>query len=347
MNNQLLLSILAGALLLLAPNLTLARMIGVIMPAADIPYYVAIQKGVEAELDKEGVTVVPFVAPSSEADQKGWQIFARRSIPYLGSIKEGRVAALEQKGQQVVEIAVQRPLPNTMSWKNSTRKLIALDAKLILTYGAGTTLAALSETKDLPLVFCNAFDPVASGITEKNTTGVPANAPLKELVAHLRKMTNFSKLGVLFSSDEADSVRQAAAAEGLGLAVVKIDAVQGVDSIALPGNIQGLLLTCAGVVQNQKAIKKIVAKAQAAKIATASVLGGSAELGILISMAVSVDQQAKEVAKLVSAVMKGAPPATLPPVNTSKPELTINLAEAEALGLNVPFEIIATAKVIK
>jgi len=346
--NKRLLIILSGICLLLAPGVAQAKMIGVIMPAANVPYYVAIQKGFEAELKKQGVAVVPMeVQKPVPKEETGWVNFARRNIPYYGSIQEGTEAALVRQGLQVLEMAVQRPAPNEMSRKNSARTLMTLDATLFLTYGAGTTSAALSETHELPIVFCGAFDPAGTGASGKNVTGVEATVSLKILVNHLRKMTNFTKLGVLFSSDEVDSVRQAEAVAGLGVKVVKIDAVRGADSIDLPSDVQALLLTCAGAVQDQKVIERIVEKARAAKIATASVLGGCAELGILISMAANPEQQAQELAKLVSAILKGASPSSLPVVDGSKIELTVNLAEANALGLNVPFEIIATAKAIK
>ena len=295
-------SILAGMCLCLVPGVALAQMVGVIMPAADVPYYVAIQKELEADLAKQGLAV---------------------------------------------DMLVQRPAPNEMAWKNSTRKLMTLEAKAIVAYAAGTALAAMSETHDLPIVFCGVFDSAGVGLAGGNIAGVEAKVPLKVLVTHLRKMTNFTKLGVLFSSDEVDSVQQVEAVAGLGVSIVKIDAVMGASSIAFPRDIQAVLLTSAGVVQNVKAIAGIVEKARAAKIATASVLGGCAEHGILISLAASTRQQAHEAARMVSGVLQGALPSSLPVVRGNKVELTVNLIEANALGLNVPFEVIATAKVIK
>lgn len=324
-------------------------MIGVVMPAANVPYYLAIQKGFEAELTKQKVAVVPLVVQKpapKESKETGWTSLAR-NIPYYSAIQEGVKAVLVGQGMQVLEMAVQRPAPNAMSRKNSARTLLALEPALILTYGTGTTMAALSETHDLPIVFGGAFDPAGVGATGKNITGMEAKVPLKVLVNHLQKMTNFTKLGVIFSSDEVDSVQQATAVADLGVKIVKIDAVQGADSIVLPPDVQAVLLTCAGVVQDQKAIARIVEKARTAKIATASVLGESAELGILISMTADVEQQAQELAKLVMAVLSGASPSSLPVVSGNKVDLTVNLAEAEVLGLTVPFEVIATAKVIK
>ncbi len=274
-------------------------MVGALMSSADVPYYVAIQKGLEEELAKQGAAV---------------------------------------------KMSVQKPSASEMAWKNSVRKLVTLEAKAIVAYGGGTAVTAVAEAPDLPVVYCAVFGPAA--VTGKNVTGVEAKVPLQVLVNHLKKISNFTKLGILFSSDEPDSVKQAEAVAGFGGDVVKTD-VKGLDSIALPAGVQAVFLTCAGAVQNQKAVAGIIEKARAGKIATAGVLGGSAELGVLVTMAASAEQQAQETAKIVAGILKGGAASSFPAVSGSKVELTINLVEAKAMGLTVPFEILGTAKVIK
>ncbi len=297
-----LLLMIAGMCWLSMPAVAFAEdMVGAIMASADVPYYAAIQKGLEDELGKQGASV---------------------------------------------KMLLQKPAPNEMAWKNSARKLVTIEAKVIVAYGGGTALATIAEAPDLPVVYCAVFDPAAVGVSGKNVTGVEAKVPLQALVNHLKKISNFTKLGVLFSSDEPDSVKQADAVAGLGVDVVKTD-VKGMDPIALPDGVQAVFLTCAGAVQNETAVKGIVEKARAGKIATASVLGGSAELGILVSMSASAEQQAQETAKIVAAILKGGAASASPAVSGSKVELTINLVEAKALGLSVPFDILGTAKVIK
>jgi len=274
-------------------------MVGVIMSSADVPYYVAIQKGIEDELAKQGAAA---------------------------------------------KMVVQKPAPSEMAWKNSARKLVTLEAKVIVAYGGGTAVSAASEAPDLPVVYCGVFDPAS--VTGKNVTGVEAKVPLQALVNLLKKVSNFTKLGILFSSDEPDSVKQADAVAALGGDVVKTD-VKGQDSIALPDGVQAVFLTCSGAVQNQKALAGIVEKARAGKIATASVFGGSAELGVLISMSANAEQQSQEAAKMIAGILKGGAASSFPVASGSKVELTVNLVEAKAMGINIPFEILGTAKVIK
>lgn len=300
MNNKILMLIAGMSLFVSSATAKAEDMVGAIMATGNVPYYVAIQKGLEEELAKAGAAT---------------------------------------------KMAVQKPTPNEMAWKNSARKLVTLEAKTIVAYGSAPALAAMAEAPDLPVVYAGAFDPAGVGVAGKNVTGVEAKVPLQALVGHLKKISNFTKLGILFSSDEADSVKQADAVAALGGEVVKTDVKGG--NITLPDGVQAVFLTCAGAVQNEEAIKAIVEKARAGKIATASVFGGSAELGVLISMAASAEQQAQELAKIVAGVVKGGGAASFPAVSGSKVELTINLVEAKTLGVTVPFELLGTAKVIK
>jgi putative ABC transport system substrate-binding protein len=108
-----------------------------------------------------------------------------------------------------------------------------------------------------------------------------------------------------------------------------------------------LFLTSASNINSSSKLTVIVASARAGKIATASVLSGSCELGVIISLSADPEDQAKGAAKMVAEILKGKNPADIPANNTPKVEMTINLKEAKALGLNIPFELLGTAKVIK
>lgn len=277
--------------------------VGVIMAAGDVPYYLAIQKGIEDELAKE---------------------------------KDVRA-----------EMIIERPAPNEMAWRNATRRLMTLESKVIIAYGGGTALAAMAEAPDLPVVFCAAFDPAASGIVGANVTGVATKAPLFALVNTLHKISNYQKMGILYSSSEVDSVRQADIVAGLGGNVIKTD-VKGLDTIFFPDDVQAIFLTCAGAVQNRRAVAGIIERARGRRIATASVLGESAEQGILVAMSVPPAEMALKTAKIVAEVLAGARISGAPLLNSgSRAELVINGSEARNLGFTIPSEISVQARVIE
>ena len=68
-----------------------------------------------------------------------------------------------------------------MSWTNSARKLVAVGSDVIVCYGAPATLAVMSETSDIPIVFAGVYDPQAIGITGKNITGVSSKVSVATL----------------------------------------------------------------------------------------------------------------------------------------------------------------------
>ncbi|MBU0675931.1 MAG: hypothetical protein KJ950_14945 [Proteobacteria bacterium] len=268
-------------------------------------------------------------------------------VPYYMLIQDSLEKELKSLsfGDRVI---LQRPAPNEMAWKNATRKLVTLGARVIVAYGSETAIAIRSENSQVPVVFCGAYDPVECGVSG-NVTGMDATLPLQGLVDNLKKISNFNSLGVMYSANEIESVRQLEAVEGLvakkGGSVKRID-MSDSDSYDLSG-IEALLITSAAKINSQEYIEKIVSSARSGKVATASVFSGTCELGVLISMAADPDIQGKGAAKMVVQIMKGTNPADIPADTKPKMEMTINLKEAKNLGMSIPFELLGTAKMVR
>jgi putative tryptophan/tyrosine transport system substrate-binding protein len=281
-----------------------AEMVGVLMPARSIPYYLSIQEVLEKELTALGVNG---------------------------------------------EFLVQQPAPTEMAWKNTARRMKTLGAKLVIAYGNGAALAVLSEKLDLPVVYCAAHDPQTHGLTGVNIIGVSGTVPLQGLIVNLKKIANFSKLGILYSSEENDSVAQmesvAALAGRLGFEVAAVDVKGNPDSFTLPAA-EAVLLTSSGAVNSLISIQRIIAEARVKKMATAAVLGNTAELGIMISLAATADQQGKDAAKMVAGILQGKRVADIPAGTSPRLELVINVKEARGLGFTIPFELMGTARLI-
>jgi len=246
------------------------------------------------------------------------------------------------------EVVLQKPAPSEMAWKNATRKLVMLGAKVIVAYGSETALVIIQENAEVPVVYVSAYAPEQCGITGK-VTGMAVTIPMDGLIDNLKKISNFSKLGILYASDEIGSVKQMEAAEAIALAkgakVVRID-TKGVDKYDLAGA-DAVLFTSSASINQSENLEAILANARSKKVATASVFCASCQNGVLISLAANPVQQGKGAANMVAAILKGKSPKDIPPDNKPEMETTVNLKEAKDLGFSIPFELLGTAKVVK
>ncbi|NTV15245.1 MAG: hypothetical protein HGA96_15140 [Desulfobulbaceae bacterium] len=270
-----------------------------------------------------------------------------KNVPYFMAVHEAMLKELSALGAGA-DVVLQKPAPSEMAWKNATRKLVMLGAKVIVAYGSETALVIIKENADVPVVYASAYAPEQCGITGK-VTGMAATIPMDGLIDNLKKISNFSKLGILYSSDEIGSVKQMEAAEALalkiGAKVIKID-TKGSDNYNL-GGADAVLFTSSSAINQSENLEAILNNARAKKVATASVFCASCQNGVLISLAANPVQQGKGAARMVAQILKGTNPKDIPPDNKPEVETTVNLKEAKDLGFSIPFELLGTAKVVK
>ena len=136
-----------------------------------------------------------------------------KNIPYYMTIHKTMVKELSNLNEDA-EIILQKPSPTAMAWSNATRKLGILGVEVIVAYGSATAICISNENKDIPIVYSGAYNPGGCGVKNK-TTGMEATIPFDGLIDNLKKITNFSKLGILYSSSEIDSVKQMQTAEAV------------------------------------------------------------------------------------------------------------------------------------
>lgn len=287
-----------------------------------------------------------FAPPGVRADIVG-AMMPTKNVPYFTAVHEAMVKELTVLGAGA-EVVLQKPSPSEMAWKNATRKLVMLGAKVIVAYGSETALVIIKENAEVPVVYASAYNPEECGITGK-VTGMGATIPMDGLIDNLKKISHFSRLGILYSSDEIGSVKQMEAAEALalktGAKVIRID-TKGSDNYDL-GGADAVLFTSSASINQTENLEAILNNARSKKVATASVFCASCQNGVLISLAANPEQQGKGAARMVAQILKGKSPKDIPPDNNPEVETTVNLKEAKDLGFSIPFELLGTAKVVK
>ena len=273
------------------------------------------------------------------------------NIPYYKDIHKAfsEGLAAEGFGPGSVEVVLQTPTPEPMSWMNAVRKLVNIGANVIVTYGAPATMAAMEETTDVPIVFAGVYDPQGLGIQGKNATGISSTVPVASLVKNLKAISNFSNLGVVYSTSEKDTVLQANDVARLestySYRSTKFN-VKKPDDIAKISQVDALFLTtgCAAM----HCVTNIISTVRKAKIPTATTIGGGEQSGIILTLSANPQEQGREAAKMTARALKGENPSSIAIGQPKKIDLIINMKEATDMGLKVPFDLLTSAtKVIK
>jgi len=300
-----------------------------------------------------GAFLALLAMPALAAD-KTVGVVMSGNIGYYQEAHKAFVGALAREGFDFrkVDTLLQMPSPDPLSWTNSARKFAVAEVDALVVYGAPAALAAIRETKSIPIIFAGIYDPTAIGVSARNATGISSKVPMTSLLKYLKKIVPFTKLAVVYNELEPDSVRQADELAQLesqyGFQTVRM-AVKKTDEarkLVFAGKADAALITVSAVVN--EAIEAVVKSAHAAKVPTISQLGGSADHGVILSLAPSATEQGEAAGRMVARVFKGDNPASIPGEVPKLVELVLNLKEANAMGLKVPFDLVSDAtKVIK
>jgi putative tryptophan/tyrosine transport system substrate-binding protein len=236
--------------------------------------------------------------------------------------------------------------------------LVRRRVSVIATPGsAAAALAAKAATATIPIVFGVGSDPVQEGLVASlnrpggNVTGI--NFFTVELVAKrtqlLRELVPAAKrLAVLVNPTDPEgyqTLRDAQAAAG-GQQIVAIEVASGRDIDAaftrMAREQVDALFVAPGTFFNTRRVQLAILAARHALPAIYSVRAYP-EVGGLISYGTDVLDAFRQVGVYTARILKGARPADLPVVQSTKFELVINLNTARALGLDVPATVLARA----
>jgi putative ABC transport system substrate-binding protein len=272
------------------------------------------------------------------------------------------VKTLAQKGydQSNTQIILQTPNPDPISWANAVRKFEAIEADVIITYGAPVTIVAKREVSGIPIVFVDVYGPMETGLskfasmTGNHLCGVSSKVPMITLVKTAQEFKQIRKMGVIYSSREKGSLVQLEEARRIGgqLGFTVIDA-----NVAAPAGLDAALngmlsrVDCLFVSEctaGARGFEKILAKAQSVRVPVISQMPDAAEKGALVSLEVSPVEQGQLAAEYAARVLKGVKPGQLPIITPKVIDLIINMRTAKALDLRVPFQgLSAATKILK
>lgn len=265
---------------------------------------------------------------------------------YYNDMHKGFTETLlsENLSSQNIKIILQSPEPDSMSWINAVRKLVALDCDIIVSFGASASQAVLDQTSIIPVIFAGVYDPEGLGLLSRNATGISATVPVKTVLKNLKAIKNFKTLGIVTNNQEKDTLLQLRDVmkweDELGFRSVPLDFHNKRD---LPkfNTVDALLFTTASV--DPHTITGIIDLTRDLKIPSAAIIGGNADSGIILTISANPQEQGHEAANMVKEVLKGTRTSSLEVKQFTQVDFIINMKKAAELGLMISFDLLSSA----
>jgi putative ABC transport system substrate-binding protein len=242
----------------------------------------------------------------------------------------------------------------------AAREMVRRHVDLILALTqSDIVLAAKRATRDIPIVFVVAGDPVANGIVASmsrpggNVTGLTSlNASadakrleiLKEAMPALRRVVLLASRGDPGTSSIVSAARNAARSLGVELEIRSVESVDNIEgTLTAVVKAGGEAVVVAGSPVFFPLQPRIAQWAGAARTPIISPWRELPLAGGLLSYGTSVSAMFRRAAVFVDRILKGEDPATLPVEQPTTFELVVNLKTAKALGLTISPTLLARA----
>ena len=306
-----------------------------------------------------------------------WPLAARaqqRALPMVGFIRDGsaeantRYAAAFRKGLNETGYVEGQNVSVEYHWLEGQydrlpglmADLVRRQVAVIATPGNTPTRAAKATTTTIPIVFGVAEDPVQLGLVASlaqpggNATGV--NFFVNEIIAKRLGLLHelvpkATRIALLINPRNAFSAEatlkeapEAARALGLQLQVFKAGTSSEIDAVfgALAREAADALFLAGDAFYAGRRVQlaTLAARERIPMTVSAREL---VEAGALMSYGTDIADSFRQVGVYTGNILKGAKPADLPVVQSTKFELVINLQTAKALGLEVPPTLLARA----
>jgi len=235
-------------------------------------------------------------------------------------------------------------------------ELVRANVEIIVTSGAGATLAAKRVTTTIPIVIRSSGDPVLQGLVASlarpggNVTGFSLAGPeiftkelslLKEFLPRLERIGMMWEVGNQYARVSRSQVEQVCQSINLVPIFVEIGAAGGIDGAIgqlVRQRAQAVVLYSSAFMNDHGT--EIVNAATKQGIPTMALVDDG---GAFITYGPTDTESDRVRAYYVDHILRGAKPADLPVQQASQFELIINLKTAKALGITVSQSLLARA----
>jgi len=290
---------------------------------------------------------IGFLGTSTRSAEAQWIAAFLERLRELGWI-EGRTIAIEYRWAEGSE----------ERFAQIATELVRLKVDIIVTWGSEAVVAAKQATSVIPIVFAASGDPIGTGLVVSlarpggNVTGLSNQETdiaakrlelLREVVPGLRRLAIMFNVDAPVSVLDMREVQAAAGTLGLDVALSEIRQTKDIASAfdRLKGRADALYVCTEPLVFTNRVRINILAAA--ARLPTMHGRREYIEAGGLISYGTNFPDLFRRAGDYVDKILRGASPGDLPVEQPTKFDLVISLITAQALGLDVPPQLLARA----
>lgn len=234
--------------------------------------------------------------------------------------------------------------------------LYDFDPDLFITIGSYATLRVSKNFPKRPIIFANVLNPMASGFINSvnrpgsNITGASLDIPLEIQFNYFKRVVgSIKKMGVLYSSETENIIKQAAiAARQLGIELVAIriesekDIPQALDSLC---RISDAIWSVADqLVYTSRSTKHIVLQTLRHGLPMMGFSQSLVEAGGLFTLDFDFKDVGRQAGEIAVRVLHGTSPSVIP---TSTPGIIYfkyNEKTANRIKITIPDDLLAVAK---
>ncbi len=270
-------------------------------------------------------------------------------------VKEALVTAGYKEGENL-KFVYQSAQGNPATAAQIARQFAGDGPDVIVPISTPSAQAAVSATRDIPIVFTAVSDPLGAQLVKDmdkpggNVTGLSDMSPVAEHVALIKEiLPNTKTIGYLYNSGEANSVSLLAVlkaeAEKAGLTVVESAATKSAEvqgaARALIGKADAIYVPTDNTIIS--ALEGAVGVAEEAKLPLFTADTDSVSRGSLAALGFNYHDVGKQTGEIVVRILKGENPGDIAVKVAAGSDLVINKAAAAKMGVTLPESVVKRA----
>ncbi len=309
-------------------------------------------------LARAAVAAAVFSCTAVQADTPYVATTAIVEHPSLDAVRDGIKAVLSEQGygEGKLKFSYESAQGNPAIAAQIARKMVGDSPDVIVAIATPSAQAAVSATRDIPVVFSVVTDPLGARLVTDlespggNVTGLSDMLPIAQHLKLLREfLPELKRLGVPYNPGEpnAVSIVEMLKAEGgrIGIEIVEAPAPRSSDvmvaSRKLAGQVEAIYTPLDNTVIT--ALESIIKVGIDAQIPVFSADTDSVERGTVAALGFNYGDLGRQTGELVIRVLNGEKAGDIPVKIAEGTDLYVNTRTARMMGIEIPASVMERA----